>query len=69
MSDKRIRTYQTYREEGDRAERVYVKRVNNTIPTLHPPNSQGIFNLGNTSHMQSIPISTDSSSKPSRTKF
>ena len=47
MNDKRIRTIQTYREAGDKTEKVAVKRVHNTIPTTHKPNSKGIFNLGN----------------------
>jgi hypothetical protein len=47
MNDKRIRTLQTYKESGDKAEKVAVKRVHNTIPTSYKPNSKGIFNLGN----------------------
>ena len=70
MTDKRIRTLQTYKEINDnKVEKVLTKRVNNTISTPLKPNSQGIFNLGHAYRIQSIPTSTDCSSKLLRTRF
>jgi len=45
MNDKRIRTVITYKERENKIQKIPIKRVHQTIPTIYRPNSQSIFNL------------------------